>query len=136
MIRRRTDLNGSATVELVLITPVLMVLALFVVLSGRSGEALRQVQHAADHGARAASQASATKREAVGLAAAGRDLRSTRRACVDQSIQVERAKIGRFDAVKVSVSCGVEHSGLQLLGLSARRVTAESIEVIDVYRAK
>jgi len=136
VIRRRTDLSGSATVELVLVTPVLMVLALFVVLSGRSGEALRQVQHAADHGARAASQASATKREAVGLAAAGRDLGSTGRACVDQSIQVERAKIGRFDAVKVSVSCGVEHSGLQLLGLSARRVTAESIEVIDVYRAK
>ena len=43
--------RGSATVELVLIAPVLVVLALFVVLAGRSGEALRQVQHAADHGA-------------------------------------------------------------------------------------
>jgi hypothetical protein len=45
-------------------------------------------------------------------------------------------KVGRLDAVKVSVSCRVEHAGLRLLGLAARRVTAESTESIDVYRAK
>lgn len=136
MIRRVRDDRGSTSVELVLLTPVLMVLALFVVLAGRSGEALRQVQHAADHGARAASQTSAAKREESGRVAAASDLRLAGRSCVDQTIGVEQTKIGRLDAVKVTVSCRVEHAGLQLLGMSDRRVRAESIEVIDVYRAK
>lgn len=136
MKRRRRDPSGSATVELVLVTPVLMVLALFVVLSGRSGEALRQVQHAADHGARAASQVSAVKRVAVGSTAAAKDLDSAGTACIDPLIRVESTKVGRLEAVRVSVSCGIDHSGLTLLGMSPRRVAAESVEVIDVYRAK
>jgi Flp pilus assembly protein TadG len=130
------DTRGSAAVELVLVTPVLMVLVLFVVLSGRSGEAMRQVQHAADHGARAASQASAAKREAIGLTAASNDLKETGHACTESSIVVERTNVGRLDAVRVVVSCKVQHSGLQLLGLSSRRVRAESIEIIDTYRAR
>jgi Flp pilus assembly protein TadG len=113
-----------------------MVLALFVVTAGRSGEALRQVQHAADNGARAASQASARNRESAGHAAAAEDLRASGRSCVDQSIQVMNVDIGRIDAVKVIVSCRVDHAGLRLLGVSSRRVTAESTEPIDFYRAK
>jgi hypothetical protein len=45
-------------------------------------------------------------------------------------------KIGRLNAVKVSVSCRIDHAGLRLLGLSERRVNAESVESIDVYRAE
>lgn len=127
--------RGSATVELVLVAPILIVLALFVVTAGRSGEALRQVQHAADSGARAASQASANRRESAGLTAALTDLRASGRSCIDQSIQVVNVKIGRLDAVKVSVSCRVDHAGLRLIGLSPRRVSADSVESIDVYRA-
>lgn len=136
MMARARDDRGSTSVELVLLAPVLMVLALFVVLAGRSGEALRQVQHAADHGARAASQASSARRDDVGHAAAASDLAAAGRSCVDQTIGVEKTKIGRLDAVKVTVSCRVKHAGLQLLGMSDRRVQAESVEVIDVYRAK
>jgi len=136
MKSRVRDDMGSATVELVLLTPVLMALALFVLLAGRSGEALRQVQHAADQGARAASQASATKRDDVAHAAADSDLRAVGRSCEDKSIDIEQTRIGRLDAVKVTVSCRIDHVGLQLLGLSGRYVSAESIEVIDVYRAK
>ena len=133
--QRHRDNRGSATVELVLVTPILMVLALFVVAAGRSGEALRQVQHAADNGARAASQAAAIRRASVGHAAALADLRASGRSCIDQSIQVTSVTVGQLDAVKVSVSCQIDHVGLRLLGLSERRVEAESIESIDVYRA-
>ena len=136
MRSRIHDERGSATVELVLLTPVLMALALFVLLAGRSGEALRQVQHAADHGARAASQASAERQEEAARAAAASDLRGVGRSCKEQSVGVERTKIGRLDAVRVTVSCRIEHAGLQLLGISSRSVSAESIEVIDLYRAK
>jgi Flp pilus assembly protein TadG len=53
--------TGSASVELVLLTPVLMILVLLVVLAGRSGEVLLQVKHAADQGARAASISAVSK---------------------------------------------------------------------------
>lgn len=132
--RSRTD-RGSATVELVLVTPLLMVLALFVVTAGRSGEALRQVQHAADNGARAASQASAVRRDSVALTAAAADVNSGGRSCTNQSIEVTNVKVGRLDAVRVRVSCQVSHAGLRLLGMSPRRVSAESIEAVDLYRA-
>lgn len=130
------DNRGSAAVELVLVTPILMVLTLFVVTAGRSGEALHQVQHAADIGARAASQASAIRRESVGFTAALSDLRIGGRSCVDHSIRVDNVKVGHLDAVKVRISCRVEHAGLRLLGMVDRHVTAESTESIDVYRAK
>jgi Flp pilus assembly protein TadG len=136
MRRRSRDNRGSAAVELVLVAPILMVLALFVVTAGRSGEAQRQVQHAADNGARAASQAAAIRRESAGQAAALADLRTNGRSCIDQSVQVMNMKIGRLNAVKVSVSCRIDHAGLRLLGLSERRVNAESVESIDVYRAE
>jgi hypothetical protein len=64
------------------------------------------------------------------------DLRSNGRSCIDQSVQVMSMKIGRLNAVKVSVSCRIDHAGLRLLGLSERRVNAESVESIDVYRAE
>ena len=53
--------RGSLTVELVLLAPVLMAMVLFGVHAGRLGEAKIQVQHAADQGARAGSQASESK---------------------------------------------------------------------------
>lgn len=133
MIRR--DERGSVSVELVVMAPVLMILVLFVVLSGRSGEALRQVQHAADQGARAASQAAMTKRRTAGAAVAVEDLRGAGVACTDEQVTVDLVQIGKLDAVTVKVSCAVNHSGLALLKLSNRRVVADSTEVVDYYRA-
>ena len=50
----KTD-SGSVTVEMVLLAPVLMVLILFGVYSGRASESLTQVRSAADQAARGAS---------------------------------------------------------------------------------
>ena len=47
----KTD-SGSVTVEMVLLTPVLMVLILFGVYSGRASESFAQVRSAADQAAR------------------------------------------------------------------------------------
>lgn len=135
MNNRRSD-PGSTSVELVIMTPILMVLALFVVLSGHSGEALRQVQHAADQGARAASQASALGRQQSAISAASTDLQASGISCRSPRISVESIRLGRLDTVRVTVSCNVEHSGLALLRLHERRVVADSTEVIDYYRTK
>ena len=48
--------RGSVTVELVLLTPLLMILVLFGIYAGRASEALIQVRNAADQAARAAAQ--------------------------------------------------------------------------------
>ena len=127
--------RGSASVEMVLLAPVLVVLALFVVYSGRSGESVRQIQHAADQGARAASQASGSHRVAVAESASVRDLESSGVSCTDRQISVNSVRLGRFNAVRVEVSCSIQRKNLGLLGVNERRIQAESTEVVDHYRA-
>ena len=128
--------SGSASVELVILTPLLVMLALFVVLSGRSGESLRQVQHAADQGARAASQAAISHRKSVGVDTARSDLGESGAACINEEIAVESVSFGRLHGVRVEVSCEIEHSGLSLLKLHRQRVSAQSTEIVDFYRAE
>jgi len=134
MKSRRFD-EGSASVELVLLTPVLMFLVLLVVLAGRSGEVLLQVKHAADQGARAASISSVNNQSAEGREAALKDLVSTGVSCNNPRISVEPETLGATRYVKVAVECEVNHRGLDLLGVRSKTVRAESIEVLDTYRA-
>lgn len=131
----RTE-RGSLTVELVLLAPVLMAMVLFGVHAGRLSEAKIQVQHAADQGARAGSQASESKIVESSRQASERDLRLSGVACVDISIQVERVAAGSVDAVRVSISCRVRDDGTELLGLFPDVVHASSIEVIDRWRVR
>ncbi|MFY9346560.1 MAG: TadE family protein [Orrella sp.] len=128
--------RGSLTVELVLLAPVLMAMVLFGVHAGRLGEAKIQVQHAADQGARAGSQASESKMVESSRHASERDLRLSGVACIDVSIQVERVAAGSVDAVRVSISCRVRNDGTELLGLFPDVVHALSIEVIDRWRVR
>ncbi|MEY3339294.1 MAG: hypothetical protein RL575_387, partial [Actinomycetota bacterium] len=58
----KTD-SGSVTVEMVLLAPVLMVLILFGIYSGRASESLTQVRSAADQAARGASKVSRSRFE-------------------------------------------------------------------------
>ena len=121
--------------ELVLLAPLLMVLTLFIVVSGRSGETLRQVQHAADHAARAASRVSSSRHSSVGASAAMSDLVLSGTSCRNVRVQVGQETRGGLRFVSVTVTCAVDHAGLALLGLGSRSVSARSLEVIDVYRA-
>ena len=134
MRTRRTD-RGSAVVELVLLAPALMVLTLFIVVSGRSGETLRQVQHAADHAARAASRVSSSRHSSVGTGAAMSDLALSGTSCRSIRVLVGQETKSGLNFVSVTVTCTIDHAGLALLGLGRRSVTAKSLEVIDVYRA-
>jgi len=126
---------GSASVELVLLTPVLMFLVLLVVLAGRSGEVLLQVKHAADQGARAASISAISRQTVEGRGAALSDLAATGVSCNNPRVSVEPQQIGPTRFVKVVVECEVNHKGLDLLGVGTKTVRAESLEVLDTYRA-
>jgi Flp pilus assembly protein TadG len=125
---------GSATVELVLLAPVLAVMVLFGIHSGRLSEAKIQVQHAADQGARAGSLVAESKIAQVATDAVENDLKLSGIACTEVSIDVGAIATGVTNAVRVQVECDVRVDGTQLLGLLPDRVHATSIEVIDEWR--
>lgn len=129
----KTD-SGSVIVEMVLLTPVLMVLILFGVYSGRASESLTQVQSAADQAARAASKVSRSRVETTALQIAERALTGESMSCVDFSVSTVLIEQGDNDAVRVEISCTINVDGLTLLGLAQRRVTASSTEVLDRWR--
>lgn len=126
--------NGSATIELVLLTPVLMTLMLFVVLAGRSGEAQIEVRHAADQAARAASMVHPRSMQAVAERVAREDLSKNGVGCTNSYIALSVTESGSSRSVTVSVDCVVNRDGLDLLGLGVRHVGADSTEVIDRWR--
>ena len=126
--------HGSLTVEMVLLAPVLMVLVLFGVHSGRLSEAKVQVQHAADQGARAGSLVSESKTVSTAKAAVETDLMLAGVSCSKFSVSVDKVDARVASAIQVHVSCSVRVDGTELLGLLPDQVSASSIEVIDTWR--
>lgn len=126
--------HGSVTVELVLLTPLLMTLILFGVYTGRASESLIQVRHAADQAARGASKVSRAQINSTALAVAQRTLANSGTSCVDISIDTFVIRQGDNNAVRVAIDCTINTQGLSLLGIQNRRVSAVSTEVIDRWR--
>jgi len=127
--------RGSASVELVSLTPVLVLLVMSVVHAGRAAEALIQLRHAADQGARAASLVRTERMEDVGERAVISDLRGSGSSCADPLVNVAVDGDSSPRAVMVEIECTVRVAGLELLGVRTRRLEARSTEVIDVWRA-
>ena len=127
--------RGSATVEMVLLAPLLVVLVMSVVHAGRSAEALIQLRHAADQGARAASMVRTDRMEDVGERAVRDDLIGSGSSCIDPLVNVAIDGDSAVRAVMVEIECTVRIAGLELLGVRARRLEARSTEVIDLWRA-
>ena len=95
-----------------------------------------QVRHSADQGARAASLVRISRMETVGRAAVLADLQLSGMSCVNPQINVAVDTESAVRSVLVEVECVVNQTGLGLIGLSERVVTAQSIEVIDRWRAE
>ena len=132
-MRRET---GSAAVELVLLTPVLIVLMLFVVFLGRFASARADVDAAARDGARAASlarspgTAARDGREAVEATLAGEGV-----TCRTLSVSIETASFRPGGSVGATVSCAVDPGDLTSLGLpGTRMVSATFSEPVDLFR--
>jgi len=126
--------SGSVTVELVILTPVLMALIMFGVYAGRSSEALIQVRHAADQAARAASKVSRGSAANTATEVAHQSLANSGRSCVDIWVDTSVLNRGEDSTVRVSVGCTIETRELLLLGVGSRQVSATSTEIIDRWR--
>lgn len=134
IVAARRD-GGSAAVELVLLTPVLVVLMLFVVYAGRSGEGMSELRHAADQGARAASLVARSRMSSVARAAVLDDLRTSGTSCVDPTVRVRQRITASAISVTVDLTCRVSTQGANLLRITPRVIRASSTEIIDRFRS-
>jgi len=125
--------RGSLSMEALILTPVLMMLILMIVTAWRTTDATFRVQRAADIGARVASQSNSVSMVARGQNAARNDLARNLQSCSETMVAVRTQNLGKFQTVTATVTCLVDHSGLGLLALSRRSITASSTEVVDFY---
>lgn len=134
---RIADEQGSATAELVLLTPLLILMLLFVVALGRTVSARMQVDGAAAQGARAASIArDPTTATAMAQQAATSALGSDHVTCGDLTVTTDTADFAPGGQVSVTVTCTVDLADLVGLRLPASQsISSTSTAVIDLYRA-
>ena len=131
------DESGSVTAELVLLTPLLILMLLFVVALGRLSGARLEVDGAAAEAARAASiardPATAT---AMATQTATAALGSDHVTCGQLTVSTDTAQFAPGGSVAVTVTCHVALSDLTGLRLPASEsVTSRATAVIDTFRA-
>ena len=134
--RLRRDESGSVTAELVLLTPLLLLLLLFVVALGRLSGARLEVDGAAAQAARAASiardPATAT---AMATQTATAALGADHVTCAQLTVRTNTAQFAPGGSVAVTVTCTVALSDLTGLRLPASEsVTSRATAVIDTFR--
>ena len=134
---RRGDDGGSASVELVVLAPVVLALLLFTVGLGRVEDAQGKVDGAARDAARAASLASDPDTASqVAHRAAAADITGTDIDCSNLAVNVDTSGFTAGGAVVVRVSCTASLSDLAISGLPGRKtLTASSAAPIETYRA-
>ena len=126
--------RGSVTVELVILTPLLMMLVLFGIYAGRASEAVIQVRHAADQAARAASKGVKSRIQSTAKQIAERALQNSGTSCTEIVVNSSLISQGEDSAVLVKVDCTIKNNDLSILGVRPRIVSASSSEVIDRWR--
>jgi Flp pilus assembly protein TadG len=136
MKRLRQDERGSAAAELTLLTPLLILLLLFVVLCGRLADAKLRLNDVAHQSARAATLAR-TPSQATTDARATADaaLASAGITCRSLTVNTDTQGLRPGSTVTVTVSCSVGLSDLTLLGIpGSRTLEASFSSPVDVWR--
>lgn len=136
MTRRAKDERGSVTAELVILTPLLILLMLFVVALGRLASARINVDGAAAQAARAAAIArSPQTATSAAQQTAHAALASQHLTCAHLDVAVNTADFIPGGSVAVTVSCSVSLAGLTGLRLPlTETVTDRFVSPIDLYR--
>ncbi|MGW6130788.1 TadE/TadG family type IV pilus assembly protein [Cellulomonas sp. NPDC055163] len=134
--------RGSATLELAIITPALLLVLGLVVVGGRVQVASGAVEHAASTAAREASlMRTGTAAHAAATAAAARELDGQDLRCAATSTTVDTSgltrRVGQPATVAVHLTCTVSFADLALPGLpGARTLTATATSPLDRFRAR
>jgi Flp pilus assembly protein TadG len=128
--------QGSAAVEMVLLTPLLMLFLFLIVAAGRLVQARLEVDSAAQQAARAASLArDPASAAADATATAQAALASQHITCDPMSVSPDLGDFTPGGQVTVQVSCTVSLAGLALLHVGgAETLSSTFTSPIDVYR--
>jgi hypothetical protein len=137
---------GSAVIEILFVTPVLIVLMLFVVFCGRLQGVNQDVRSASGSAARSASLAfNRAGAQRAARATADKTLADRKVSCSSLDVDLDIASGGdnqgagglsNGDQVTVTVSCVVAFADLSGLGVGgSQTITATATEVIDRYRS-
>jgi len=123
-LRHAPTERGGATVELVLVTPLLLALALFAVLAGRLVEARAEVDGAARDAARAAAHASATA-----------TLAERHLTCRALDVRTDTSAFRAGGHVAVQLACTVDLGDLSLLRIpGTRTIQTRFVAPLDTFR--
>ena len=129
--------EGSAAAEIAILTPLLVIMVLFMVFLGRLTEARAVIADAAHQAARAASiardpaAAQEQAQQAATTALAGRGL-----PCQHFTVTVSLAGFRPGGTVRATITCTAAMSDLWLLRVpGSQTLTASFASVIDTYRA-
>jgi len=140
-VRPSSD-RGSATVELVILAPTLLLFLLLAIYAGRVAMARQSVHAAAADAARTASIAR-TQTAAAGNARAAADatLAAEGLRCLDTQVDLDTAAfaapIGTPGTVAATVTCTVDLTDLTVPGVpGSRRLTATVTSPLDTYRER
>jgi len=130
------DERGSMSLELALLTPVLVVIMLLVVMLGRLVLANQSVGDIAADAARAASTASSSSAAtSAANQAASSELAAHGITCSPLDVNVATVDFTAGGSVTVHVACTTSLAGLSLLRVpGAQTLTAASSAPIDLYR--
>ena len=134
--RRGHGESGSASVELVLVTPVLLVLLAFVIFLGRTTAAAADVQAAARDSARSASLArTPTASRSAGTTSAQASITAGGVTCRQLNASIDTAEFRPGGTVTATVTCEVALGDVSLLGVApTRTVSASFTAPVDSYR--
>jgi Flp pilus assembly protein TadG len=134
--------RGSATLELAILAPALLLLLGLVVLAGRVEVAASAVEHAAMSAAREASLArTVAGAQSIATASAARELEGQDIRCATSSVTVNASgfavALGQPASVSASVTCTVSFADLAIPGLpGSRTLTSTATSPLDRYRAR
>lgn len=139
---RQRDERGSASVELVILVPALVLVLGLLVAGGRLWFARATVVEAAESAARAASlERSAGEARQAGHRAAARTLATDGLSCGDDSVSVDAGAfgvpVGTPATVTATVACRVPFADLSIPGMPGSiTVRSQGAAALDTYRAR
>ncbi|WP_419995055.1 TadE family protein [Streptomyces boninensis] len=128
--------RGSATVEFILLTPILLALMLFVVYCGRAADTRLRIEDAAHQAARAATLArTPTAAAADARSAATAALDEAGVACRSLRVDAGTGQLQPGSTISVTVICTIDQSDLALLNVPGHAtLDARSHAVVDEFR--
>jgi Flp pilus assembly protein TadG len=131
----RSD-RGSAAIELVIIVPVIMLIALLMIFAGRVMSAQGDVVAAARAAATAAVvQASGPAAAAAALQVASATLASEHMACPHPTVTTDLVAFVPGGTVRVTVTCVANFSDVTAVGVpGSKTFTASALAPVDTYR--